>query len=448
MRTWPKFKTFFTLLFSLSLLFALPSAYADELLEVDDAFQLQTPTVENGKITIKWKIAKDYKLYKDKMDVISDNATLQAIEYSKAKTVDDPLFGRVEAFYGAAELKVPYSSSSNRANLTISYQGCADKIGVCYPPQTRNFTVDLPAQAKQSSSKSSNSLAALNAFLVDSNGEPELLEADDAFQFSAEIVNGQVVATWNIAQDYHLYQDKIKVNVLDGSATLAELELPKATEIDDPLFGRTMVYHDQFQATLPITNISSNATIEFEFQGCSALAGVCYPPMQKTFQVNAADINMASTTGLATTSVNTAELSESDQITATLQNSSVWIVIITFFVFGLLLSFTPCVFPMIPILSSIIVGQGDKLTTRRAFTMSLVYVLAMSITYTAAGVLAGIFGENLQAAFQNPWIIGTFSAIFIALAFSMFGFYELQLPGKLQTKITNLSNKQDRKSVV
>lgn len=448
MRTWPKFKTFCTLLFSLSLLFALPAAYADELLEVDQAFQLQAPTVESGKISIKWKIAKDYKLYKDKMGVTSDNVTLKTIEFSKAKTVDDPLFGRVEAFYGTAELKVPYSSLSNRANITVSYQGCADKIGVCYPPQTRNFTVDLPAQPKQSSSKSSNPLAALSAFLVESNGEPELLDADDAFQFSAEVVNGQVVATWNVAQDYHLYQDKVNVNVVEGQATLADLQLPTATEIDDPLFGRTMVYHGQFQATLPITNISSNATIEFEFQGCSALAGVCYPPMQKTLQVNAADINMAATTGLATASVNSAELSESDQITATLQNSSVWIVIITFFVFGLLLSFTPCVFPMIPILSSIIVGQGDKLTTRRAFTMSLVYVLAMSITYTAAGVLAGIFGENLQAAFQNPWIIGTFSAIFIALAFSMFGFYELQLPGKLQTKITNLSNKQEGGTLV
>lgn len=449
MQTWPKFKTFCTLLFGLSMLLALPAANADELLEVDDAFQLQTPTVKDGKITVNWTIADDYKLYKDKMDVIADSATLYDIEYSKAKMVDDALFGRTEVFLHTAELKVPYSSSSNRTNLTISYQGCADKIGVCYPPQTRNFTIDLPAKTQgQSSSSSSNALSTLNALFVESNGEPELLEADDAFQFSADVVDGQVVASWNIAKDYHLYQDKITVNVIDGQATLAQLELPQATLIDDPLFGETLVYHDQFQAALPITSISNSATLEFEFQGCSATAGVCYPPMQKTFQINASDINMASSAGLATASVNSSELSESDQITATLQNSSVWIVIITFFVFGLLLSFTPCVFPMIPILSSIIVGQGDKLTTRRAFTMSLVYVLAMSITYTAAGVLAGIFGENLQAAFQNPWVIGTFSAIFIALAFSMFGFYELQLPGKLQTKLTNLSNKQEGGTLV
>ena len=457
MQTWPKFKTFCTLLFSLSLLFTLPSVHAEDLLDVDDAFQLQTPSVENGKIVINWKIADDYKLYKDKMSVTADSATLQAPEYSKAKMVDDALFGKTEVYSKSAEIKVGYTSSSNSTNLTVKYQGCADKIGVCYPPQTRNFTIDLPAVASAQANTSSasaetpfNALAGLNDLLVESNGEPELLEANDAFKFSTEVVNGEIIANWIVAPDYHLYQDKIKVKVVDGNATLASLQLPQAEQIDDPLFGQTMVYHGQFQATLPITSITGSATIEFEFQGCSASAGVCYPPMQKTVSVNAADINVASaaTASLASATVNNPELSETDQITDTLKNSSVWIVIATFFVFGLLLALTPCVFPMIPILSSIIVGQGDQITTRRAFVMSLVYVLAMSITYTVAGVLAGLFGENLQAAFQNPWIIGTFSVIFIALAFSMFGFYELQLPAKLQTKLTNLSNKQQGGTLV
>jgi len=448
MQTWPKFRTFCTLLFSLSLLFTLPSVHAEELLEVDDAFQLQTPSVENGKIVVNWKIADDYKLYKDKMSVSADSAELAQAEYSKAKMVDDALFGKTEVYNKSAQIKVGYTSSASSTNITVKYQGCADKIGVCYPPQTRNFKIELPAvasaQASSNTVNSLNALAGLNELLVDSNGEPELLEADDAFKFSSEIVNGQVVASWLIAPDYHLYQDKIKVKVLDGQATLGNLELPKAEQIDDPLFGQTMVYHGPIQADLPISNITGTATIEFEFQGCSASAGVCYPPMQKTVSVNAADVNVANAapSTLASATVNKAELSETDQITDTLKNSSVWIVIATFFVFGLLLALTPCVFPMIPILSSIIVGQGDQMTTRRAFIMSLVYVLAMSVTYTVAGVLAGLFGENLQAAFQNPWIIGTFSAIFIALAFSMFGFYELQLPGKLQTKLTNLSNKQ------
>lgn len=443
MQTWSKMKTFWTLLFSLSLLVSFQGAQADDLLEVDDAFKLQTPTIENGQISVNWNIAEDYKLYKDKMSITSDNITLQAPSYSKAKSVDDPLFGKTEVYSQSANITIPYSATSNTANLTIKYQGCADKIGVCYPPQTRNFTIDLPAQAQQSES-AFNALAGLNDLLVADNGQPELLEADEAFQFSAKIVNGQITAHWNIAHDYHLYQDKIKVKVLDGQAQLGQLQLPPATSIDDPLFGKTSVFHGQIQAVLPVSELSQQATIEFEFQGCSASAGVCYPPMQKTITVNASEISSSTNIApppLATVSVNN-DLSETDQITDTLKNSSVWIVIGTFFIFGLLLALTPCVFPMIPILSSIIVGQGEQITTRRAFVMSLVYVLAMSVTYTVAGVLAGIFGENLQVAFQNPWIIGTFSAIFILLAFSMFGFYELQLPGKLQTKLTNISNKQ------
>ena len=116
--------------------------------------------------------------------------------------------------------------------------------------------------------------------------------------------------------------------------------------------------------------------------------------------------------------------------------------ILLFFVAGLLLAFTPCVFPMIPILSSIIVGQGEAITTRKAFVLSVTYVLAMAATYTIAGVVAGLFGANLQAAFQNPWILGSFAAVFVALSFSMFGFYELQLPSALQSKLTEVSNKQ------
>ena len=135
-------------------------------------------------------------------------------------------------------------------------------------------------------------------------------------------------------------------------------------------------------------------------------------------------------------------ISEQDQIAASLASGNTLLTILTFFGFGLLLAFTPCVFPMIPILSSIIVGQGEKITTRKAFAMSLTYVLAMALTYTVAGVIAGWFGENLQAAFQNPWILGSFAAVFIALSLSMFGFYELQMPSALQSRLTEISNRQ------
>ena len=125
-----------------------------------------------------------------------------------------------------------------------------------------------------------------------------------------------------------------------------------------------------------------------------------------------------------------------------MRSGSAWLVVASFFGLGLLLAFTPCVFPMIPILSGIIAGQGHQVTTRRAFTLSLVFVLAMSVTYTLAGVFAGLFGANLQAAFQNPWILSFFALVFVALALSMFGFYDLQLPTSWQSRLTELSNRQ------
>jgi thiol:disulfide interchange protein DsbD len=136
-------------------------------------------------------------------------------------------------------------------------------------------------------------------------------------------------------------------------------------------------------------------------------------------------------------------IAEQDRIAAMLQRGSVWLIIGSFFGIGLLLAFTPCVFPMIPILSGIIAGQGRHITARKGFVLSLVYVLAMALTYTVAGVLAGLFGENLQAAFQNPWIIGLFAAVFVALSLSMFGFYELQLPSALQSRLSEISNRQE-----
>ncbi|RNE92772.1 protein-disulfide reductase DsbD, partial [Marichromatium sp. AB32] len=137
-----------------------------------------------------------------------------------------------------------------------------------------------------------------------------------------------------------------------------------------------------------------------------------------------------------------APVSEQDRLASTLANASLWTSVALFFGLGLLLAFTPCVFPMIPILSGIIAGQGAGITTRRAFVLSLVYVLAMALTYTVAGVLAGLFGANLQAAFQDPWILGAFALVFVALALSMFGFYDLQLPASLQSRLAALSNRQ------
>ena len=425
-------------------------AYA-QLLDVDEAFVLQTPEVVDGKLQVEWKIADDYKLYKDRIKIAATNIELSALEYSKSDKVDDPIFGKTDVFKHQALVKAGYNGDATRTELTIEYQGCADKLGVCYPPQKRQFFVDLPESTVATTASTNSgfaSIGALDSFLKSDTSQPELLPADQAFQFSHDIQGNNLVLNWSVAEGYHLYQDKIKTKV-EGDAQAGALNLPQAVLIDDPVFGEKLVYKNQFSAQLPITQAQGDFKVTIEYQGCSADSGVCYPPEKKTLTLSGDLFSSAGATAapeLKTAQVNSSAdtaLSETDQIADTLKNSSVWVVILTFFVFGLLLSLTPCIFPMIPILSSIIAGQGEQLTTKRAFTMSLVYVLAMSVTYTVAGVLAGIFGENLQAAFQNPWIIGSFSVIFVLLAMSMFGFYELQLPSSVQSKLTNISNKQE-----
>ena len=452
-------KNLFTPFLILFLLLSLSSHANADLLKVEEAFQLKGPVVENQQVIIEWEIAKDYYLYRDKIKLSSDELNIEQAIYGQAERVDDPLFGKTDIYKNHAEIKIPYSQAQagSSVQLAIKYQGCAAILGVCYPPQTQTFTIELPATNNIAKDNEEgglfSSLGALNDLFTSNTSQAELLPVEKAFQFEYKInQNGQLELSWNVADDYHLYQDKFKVQVTEGQATLNPLLLPPATTVDDPLFGMKDVYHGKFSAILPITNIATDqATIEISYQGCSVSMGVCYPPTKQTMVVTQNSINTSTpattlppqTTAAQTTDSNAnSELSETDHITNTLKNNSLWIVIGTFFVFGLLLSFTPCVFPMIPILSSIIVGQGHHLTTRRAFVMSLVYVLAMALTYTFAGVLAGMFGQNLQATFQNPWIIGSFSFIFILLALSMFGFYELQLPARLQSKLTHYSNQQ------
>lgn len=445
-----RFQTFFStwLTLALSFFIALSATQtaqaAPDLLDVDEAFVLHTPEVDGNTILVRWTMAEGYHLYKQKMEFKSNEITFSQIEKTPAERVNDPIFGETEIYKNEAKATLHFSpvEKSQQITLSVKYQGCATALGVCYPPQTRDFTLSLPASASNEQKEGVfSSLSALNNFFQSSSSQPTLLDAEEAFKFSHQIENGQLTFLWQIADDYHLYQDKFKIAVLKGDAKVGQLALPPAERVDDPVFGKTDVFHGNLQATLPIGNLNGSATIEVEYQGCSVSAGVCYPPTKKQIEVNASQIT--SVADIANTNNNTAtDLSESDQIADTLKNSNIWVVIATFFLFGLLLSFTPCVFPMIPILSSIIVGQGVHLTHRRAFIMSLVYVLAMSVTYTVAGVLAGLFGENLQATFQNPWIIATFSFIFVLLSLSMFGFYDIQLPARWQSKLTHLSNTQ------
>ena len=278
-------------------------------------------------------------------------------------------------------------------------------------------------------------------------GDDDILPPEQAFKLSTEIDSNGFHANWVIAEGHYLYQDKMAITTDSPDVQTGALITSPAEEKDDPIFNKKlMVYHNFAEATLPLlsTNAGKTATFKVQYQGCSEIAGICYPPQTQTVTVTLpAASSIAATAAKAQQSMDsTQHISEQDEIAAALASGNTWLTLLIFFGAGLLLAFTPCVFPMIPILSGIIVGQGEGITTRKAFMLSLVYVLAMALTYTIVGVLVGLSGENIQAWFQNPWIIGVFALIFVALAFSMFGFYELQMPAAIQSKLTQISNSQ------
>ena len=276
-------------------------------------------------------------------------------------------------------------------------------------------------------------------------GEDEILEVDQAFKLTTRSENGRMIAEWQIADGHYLYRDKTKIIAADNSSfTTSNYVVSEGELKHDDIFGDVYVFHHQAKASLAIDNAKDgvkNASFKVKYQGCSEISGICYPPETKTITLNISPISNAAASTIESTN-STAPVSEQDQIAASLSSGSTILTLLSFFGFGLLLAFTPCIFPMIPILSSIIVGEGKNITTRRAFTLSLVYVLAMAVAYTAAGVFAGLFGENIQAAFQNPWILSSFAAVFVVLSFSMFGFYDLQMPNFIQSRLTEVSNNQ------
>lgn len=436
----------------------------DELLEPDKAFPLKVE-MQGDNVEAEWNIADKYYLYRDKIRVSSDTPgiSLGEPQLPRGKIKKDEFFGEVEIYRHKIPVSIPIlreDSSISELALTIKYQGCAD-LGVCYPPITKQVTLKLPAintQTKVEPATETSAVTSLESLgkslgMTDDN-QDEVLEPDVAFRFDLAVDDpNSLIARWQIAPDHYMYRDKIKFKVSGEGVQLGQLILPEGQKKHDEFFGDIEVYHNEVEARIPLLRSSKepvNITVDATYQGCAEKTGICYPPIKKqlSFLLPPATSLTPAAAPQATPLATPPVVSEQDQIAESLGSGSTLLIIATFFGFGLLLAFTPCVFPMIPILSSIIVGQGAEITTRRAFTMSLVYVLAMALTYTAAGVFAGLVGENLQAAFQNPWVLLVFSAVFVALSLSMFGFYDLQLPSALQSKLTEVSNKQQGGTLV
>jgi thiol:disulfide interchange protein DsbD len=267
---------------------------------------------------------------------------------------------------------------------------------------------------------------------------------DEAFQFAINVVDPTTLsAKFTVAPGNYIYRDKLKFEIeADVPVQILPYALPESKTKDDEIFGPTEVYLHDINIDLAINRSQAEQAITFiaHYQGCSETFNICYPPTKKTFELLLPAYTPSNNS--TAPSKTTLPLSEQDRLAQSLAQDNLFTVLLSFFGIGILLAFTPCVFPMIPILSSIIVGEGDHITTRRAFTLSLVYVLAMSITYTIAGLLTGLLGANIQTMLQNPWIIGSFSMLFVILSLSMFGLYELQLPQGLQNRLHQISHQQ------
>lgn len=432
-------------------LFGRPAFALDEseLLPVEQAFKVSATAASADEVLVSWDIADGVHVYRDKIKFASNTPAVELLQPRLPAGVmkHDALFGDVEIYHGKVTMPLPLRrlQQAEAVEIAVRYHGCNDK-GVCYPPQKALLKVDLPPLPALAGNDPLQKLTRGLQGLKQNLFEEELLPPEEAFRFFAEVKDGNTLrVNWQIADGYYLYREKVQLTLLNNeNAQLGEYALPHGEAKVDEEFGNVEVFHNELSFDVPLLRSASGAqsvSLQAKYQGC-AERGVCYPPMQNEAKLDLPPA--AQTAPLDKQTTKTAAqsaLSEQDQIVQALHHDSLTLTLLSFFGFGLLLAFTPCIFPMIPILSGIIVGQGKNIGTRRAFFLSLSYVLASAATYTVFGILAALFGSNLQATFQNPWIIGTFSGVFVLLALSMFGFYHLELPKAAQSYLHNSSDK-------
>lgn len=271
----------------------------------------------------------------------------------------------------------------------------------------------------------------------------KFLSPDEAFTVTSELKDDMLETKIHMADKIHIYEDSLHYRIIAPSKLELSVIKPKAHDYDGD-----MVYDKEISVTIPTSQIESQVkgdyTLEIEYQGCSD-AGICYQPIKKTFNFKGAELGTFDKISQMIKEGNTAKIAD------ILVNESSIFILLLFFIFGLLLALTPCIFPMIPILSSIIVSQQggkEKPSVAQAFFTSLVYVLSMALTYTVVGVIAGLLGADIQTAMQTPWVLTLFAAMFVALAFSLFGYYEIGLPASWQSKLSKASDDAQGKGII
>jgi thiol:disulfide interchange protein DsbD len=435
-----------------------------EVRDYGDVFRISAQALSRDLVEVRWDIEADYYLYDNKFlrfATDTPGVVLGDPVIPEGKKQFDALLGEeVVKFHGSLAVSLPLASVApdvRTFDLRVRSQGCLEDV-LCYPPTGQTVQVTLPAAPAATGASTLEGLFDRDPAQSELEGlsRTGALPPEAAFRYEAIGHSGETILVRFTAQPgYYLYVDKFRFRVAgDERFTVREVKLPEGVIKEDPEFGPVPVIFGQVEIPVRVNRPAGpeqRLTLVAEYQGCRD-GDICYPPQTGRVDLvmpgspEAIALPVQPGTAIAgsappPTGRSAVPIGEQDRLAALLV-SNTGAAVLAFFVAGLLLAFTPCVLPMVPILSGLIAGQGERLTKGRAFRLSLVYVLAMAVTYTAAGVLAGLFGKNLQAAFQNPWVISGFVAIFVFLALSMFGLYELRLPGRWQTALAQRSNRQ------
>lgn len=440
--------------FALACLFATASLAAQavdekDLLPVDQAFALQATATAPDRVELTWKIAPGYYMYRHRTSVEGFDGGALAMPDGKKK--HDEFFGDVEIY--RESLTAAYTGTpapgTQRVALKVKYQGCAD-VDVCYPPQTRTLDVALPAAAAAGSGDAifgaRNEGPSLFAGQGTNGTVGEPLPPEQAFKVEAIADGGNaLLLRFTPARGYYLYRDKTRLHFAAGDGiALGAPRWPEGRAHRDAYFGDVVVLFDQVEVPVPVGRTHARpveGSLSVTFQGCQE-GGICYPEMTRDIAVSLPAGKLGDVAPAVARDA--APLAEDQRLALSLAGRERGWSLVLFFVYGLALAFTPCVLPMVPILSGLIAGRGGRIGAWRGFSLSTVYVLASAVVFTIAGVLAGLLGAaaNLQVWMQNPWVLGAFALLFVVLSLSMFGVYELQLPAALRARLGQASDRQ------
>ncbi len=431
-----RFKTLIGSVSALLLWLAAPAlAQDDEYLEPEQAFQY-TASADENTVTVEWRVTPGYYLYKKRMGLASTNPEVKVgdSQYPKGEVHNDEYFGEQEIFRGTFKVSAPLKGAKvgDTVPLKLTWQGCAD-AGLCYPPTDWTTSIKV-LSAAASAVASADKLFKDESPLLE--GEDEYLPVDKAFQLTGDALTvNNLQLNWRIADGYYLYKERMKVEPADPKQPIGTLVLPKGEDHYDEYFGNQEIYRQSVDATLSVPPTDAKTIdVKVTYQGC-ADAGLCYPPETRLISISLEDAPAAAAAGY---------VSEQDSFMAKLATGSLLLVIAIGYFGGLLMSFTPCVLPMVPFLSGIIAGGGPGMSAMRGFMLSVSYVAGIAVVYVSMGVLMAYVGAgvNLQAMFNQPAVLIPFALLFAVLALAMFGLFTIQMPSWIQSRLSDASNNQ------